>query len=569
MRFNTLLVALTVTSLISNSYGNENALRRIEAHLRLSDGVSAAGEAFQWVDREPESAAPYEYLIKSLALSGDEEGMMVCWGNYKKLFPEKAFEKDILEPMCWGILEKGARAPSFSTKLTAMIGAAITQDIKGVKALLRGLNDSNVQVRAVAVELASLYGDDPLKQEFKRLFHKERSIDVRKLLFKGIAKLELVDTLPELMGLLSKNTVTLGEKKEIIKTLAHLKKDVTRDQLLSLVSSRQAVLKILACECILDGMLKKEAHLLQSLLNDSQPDVKVAALYTLGFLRIPVCDDVYKALSHHHPLVRITAAWNLLLDGKKEGEDVLTDLLSHEKREIRLQAAGVLATSGTYGVTCMQRGFTQQSDPYVKANLALGLLRQRVDTEAACRYLDQFLRENQDQWMWGEGLFSVLQKSTLVHKPSVPNYPEAMNQKVRLEILNLLAILEYPGTQELIRNFLQKRHISITSLAAEVLLGEGDEASLDLIRNLLDDPNPEIAVEAALVLGVLGKDESAIPTLIQKYPQADRSLKIKILEALGRVGSLQTVPFLVEQLKDPSQILRIISACVLIQTLNH
>jgi HEAT repeat protein len=58
--------------------------------------------------------------------------------------------------------------------------------------------------------------------------------------------------------------------------------------------------------------------------------------------------------------------------------------------------------------------------------------------------------------------------------------------------------------------------------------------------------------------------------ILQKvYPTTDRETKERILEGIGRVGSMQSIPFLVDALDEPFQNLRIIAAAALIQCLNH
>jgi len=128
--------------------------------------------------------------------------------------------------------------------------------------------------------------------------------------------------------------------------------------------------------------------------------------------------------------------------------------------------------------------------------------------------------------------------------------------------------LEYPGAHEAIKTFLKQRQYGVTGLAAETLLGEGDETAIEHVRALLDDKDPQIQAEAALVLATWGRDPTAIPHLLAVYPKGDRQLQVKILEALGRIGDRETIPFLIERLKEPSLMLRMIAATILIQTLN-
>ena len=171
--------------------------------------------------------------------------------------------------------------------------------------------------------------------------------------------------------------------------------------------------------------------------------------------------------------------------------------------------------------------------------------------------------------MVDEGLFGAIRQSSITHKPEIPNYPEVVNQTTRLELLNLLAILDYTGAQDAIKQFLKERRWGVTGLAAEKLLGEGDESALALVRELLNDEDQEIRLEAALALATWGRDVSALPILMAEYEKSDRMLQIKILESLGRIGSKEAIPFLIERLKESSLNMRIIAASVLLQTIKN
>jgi HEAT repeat protein len=167
------------------------------------------------------------------------------------------------------------------------------------------------------------------------------------------------------------------------------------------------------------------------------------------------------------------------------------------------------------------------------------------------------------------GIFQTIEQSTLRHKSMIPNYPEVVDQVLRLEILNLLAILEAPHALEAIKVFLGEKKWKVTGLAAETLLGEGDEAAFEMVRGLLQDPDREIRVEAALVLASWAKDYSVIPILLDVYPTSDRQLQIKILESLGHIGDRQALPFLLERLSEPSQIMQLVAASALIRILHQ
>ena len=76
-------------------------------------------------------------------------------------------------------------------------------------------------------------------------------------------------------------------------------------------------------------------------------------------------------------------------------------------------------------------------------------------------------------------------------------------------------------------------------------------------------------MQAALILSLWNREESAIQALEEGFALSDCDQKARILEGLGRIGSTRSVPFLINVLKEQSQTLRLIAAMALIQCLNH
>ncbi|MFZ0565659.1 MAG: HEAT repeat domain-containing protein [Chlamydiales bacterium] len=551
--------------------------RRVQARLLIGDMNGAVREARKGIELYPDDPLVYEMALKSLAASGEDRELMRLWDQFHEAFPERAYKQQLLEDMCWGILNRGKKARSLSPQLISIIGAALTQDIRAVHFLREAMNHSNALIRSVAVQLAAMYGDQPLVEEIVRLFSTEKVLEVRLEVIRAIGKLKVHTLLPELIYIVGDSKRGSKEQLASIQAIVNMRESVGREELEMLVASKRSGMRQLASEVIAYCRLENSADLLMELVEDTHPEVKASALRTLGLLRISSFEGK-SIVSYVRPLalhsldaqVGVTAGWVWLLNEPDTAEEGFKRWLEHSDETVRTLAAAAIASAGSYGVELAQKTIEKKTDPYVQANLALGLIGQRESCDVACQILAACLKENHEKWMMAdEGPFSVLKSSTLSHNPAIPNFPDVVDQTVRLELLNLLAILEYPGAQESIKAFLKQREWRVTQLAAETLLGEGDEAAVDLVRELLSDPDKKIRCEAALILAIWGRDASAIPILLEAYPKADRQLKIKIMEALGEIGDKKSIPFLVQCLKEPSLTLRMISASVLLQTLNH
>src|SRR5699024_11269036 len=80
-------------------------------------------------------------------------------------------------------------------------------------------------------------------------------------------------------------------------------------------------------------------------------------------------------------------------------------------------------------------------------------------------------------------IFRVLTRSLVAHSPAIANFPEVVNQTVRLELLNLLAILEYPGAQEAMKRFFKQRPWGVTGRSEEHT--SELHSRFDIVRRLL------------------------------------------------------------------------------------
>jgi hypothetical protein len=220
-----------------------------------------------------------------------------------------------------------------------------------------------------------------------------------------------------------------------------------------------------------------------------------------------------------------------------------------------------------------QQILKEESDIYVKANLALGLIGQRQHVDLAGQAIHSMLSDSRTElWMWETAhnpLFRSLAPSKLRHIDQVPRYPQAVDQHVKLDLLSTLSKISHPRALDAVKSFLKDPLWGVSSTAMITLLQEGDDQSLDVIKMLLDEKDQEIRLQAALILAMHGSDPQAIGILHKAYPSLDREAKIHVLEALARVGDPSSIPFLLGILEDPFQILRVIAASAMIQCIYH
>ncbi|MBS4168933.1 HEAT repeat domain-containing protein [Parachlamydia sp. AcF125] len=565
----------SVQNLFSSEFNEETIVKHIHAHLVLNDVDEACREALQGIRTFPNSPFIHKAYIQALSAKGDEKEIVSAWKSYKQGASDQD-SRQIMEEMAWGIIHKGASSPSPIIRVVSLLAAFFSQDARGVSLLAHHFKDSNAFIRRAIVELSSHMRDEILCKKVLLLLCQERNWKVYQEAIQAVGEMKVLDAKPYLIKILADERSTLEEKMAAAVALSTMMESISHEQLHELVQSNRMGLRLLACQLVYKWSLVDDLEEMLDLTQDSHAQVRAVALQVLGLLgrtspyREQTINRALRLIQDRDPEVVISAAWILVLTEHPSGEEVFRQLLQHADKAIRVKAAGALVSTGKYGIALLQYALNEENEPFVQLNAALGLIHQQTDIEKACSVLEEGLKNHPERWMWEEfGIFKALAVSTIKHAEDIPCYPESVDQSTRLEILNILAIMQSPKAQEAIKHFLKEKRWGISGMASILLLTEGNQEAVEIIENLIQDPDPQIRIQAALVLALWGRGEKAIQTLQTAYPQASRELKEKILEGLGRVGSSTSIPFLIEQLEEPFQSLRIIAASSLLQCLNH
>lgn len=551
---------------------DEGAAKRVYRHLAIHDPGSALEEAKQGLLDHPTSIPLQKALITALCSAGLEVEAIEAWEKLEPFLEDPAIKKELIETLAWGMLNKGEESFQLNVRLTALMGAAHTRDVKALPLLQRELSSSNAFLRSIAVRLAAAYGDAPLKDRLLALLSEEKVWYVRLEVIRSIARLQMREAAVKLKQIIAHPRTLLEERGEAMIALVTMYDAIAPEELQGLLRSNRAGLRHFACQIIAHLDLKERAPDLVKLLQDSSPEVRMAALNALGFLNLSE-PQVLPLLSDSSPEVAITAAWQSFLHNSTEGEAALKNWIQDPHPKHRRLAAAALATTGTRGVALAYQMLCTSSDPFVKANLAIGLIGQREHVEVACDTLFAILTgDKEEKWMWdadANSRFRSLAPSRVRHIEQIPHYPLVVDQMARLEILSILSVMRHPQALIAVKSFLQNQSWGASGAAAATLLEEGDEEALTLVRALLEDPDEKIRVQAALILALMGSDPVAVGVLQSAYPALDRDLKLHVLEALGHIGDPSSIPFLLEIFKEPFQVLRVVAASALIQCLYH
>ncbi|MGE3954643.1 MAG: HEAT repeat domain-containing protein [Parachlamydiales bacterium] len=545
--------------------------RELDCLRQIGDTERAVELARYYLEKEPNDPEKERELIRSLAAHRVDGEAARLVRDYFSRYQE---DWELAERVAWASLGKGGGSSSLATRVAALVGAVATNDIQAVDLLLTALKSKEATLRGVALELAPRLRDRPIQQEVERLVRTERVRSVRIAAIRSAALMQMEQLEPLMREIVADKRASTEERLAAVVAAAELMEDVSDGDLNFLATHPRAGMRMLACEAIALLDRRDRLDLLPPLLADSRPDVRLSALScaALFWEEIPL-ERIEPLLKDPDSGVAITAAYVMTLKAPERGRGAFAKYLKSKRPDEARMAAAALAQAGTKGVPLAQEMLRTHSDPYVKATLALGLLGQRVSIQEALAHLYTFCMKEPELWMWktyGNGRFRALAPSNLGLTPRLAGAREAVDQMARLEILSLLALFEHPRAEAAIKKFLKSSSWGVSGVAAMTLLEEGEpEEALEVVRGLLKDPDEKIRVQAALGLALWGGDPSAAGVLEGAYPAADRELKIQLLEALGKIGSRSSLPFLLERLDEPFDTLRVLAASALIQCLNH
>lgn len=535
---------------------------KIRAHLTIHNLSGAIAEAEKAHASWPDHRPLHQLLIISYARQGALHEMFSSWKEYANKYSDAFLDREILEAMGWSVILRADDSSKPITRAIALIAASFTDHRDGLNLIKKGMKDRNAFIRALSAKIAGNLHDRILKEEVYRLATQEVTKDVRIEAIQALGKMGILKARPYLESLISSSSIDDQIRLAAIEALVQMLDTLPRERMEALVHSSNRGERFLACRAAVMLGLKRDSDLMVELLKDPSSSIRSAAIEALGILHVGDKEIVRPLLDDKHPQVAIYAAWYLTLCGEGGHLQPWLHVADPEKRHF---AAGVLAYSGD---AIAMKEALRHSDPYVRWNAAYGLVGQRVCCDEAAEAFHEVLKEKK-KIMWQEqSFFRYLAPSKHVHQADYPNFPQVMDHLVRLELLQTLAFLNDPRSHEATVDFLQKCVKELRGVGMTLLLTEGEEEGMDLIRECLYEKNPQVRISAALLLSLWGRDPEALQTLYEAYGTAPRPLKEIILEGLGRVGDAGSLPFLVEQMSSNSSNLRLIAASSLLITLR-
>jgi len=546
--------------------------RAISSALLLRDYPTAIQLSDVAIDLFPQSKNIQSLKVSSLAKGGFWVEALTLFHVYFSSSPIKETFR-LLETIMWEALlcdeEKSEMA-----RCRALIGASLTNDCRFIDLLMRSLDSKNVLVRKFSTRVAAQYGDKIVQKKLLQMLQEEKNIQVRLEVLKNIGNIKSKEVCEILRRLVAFHHISQEERLCAICALTQLYEEVSESDLQFLLYHERSGFRELGV-ALIDQFLEGEklADVIP-LLKDSSLAVRhrVLALFGTKFLQKEVLALVRPTLlilmDDPHPYVSMLSSWVVMLQIDKEmgQKNLLRWIMSEDLATARLAAAIVHVDDAVFTI------WPKIMDPYVKVNFAVNMIRQKVFVDVGVEYIKNFFLTNKEKIMWSRGLypmFQVLEPSRVNHIPNIPNYPLVVDQLSRLYLLNVLCLYDCKDIEILLRDFLSGQVGWALYGASALLLAEGQENAIEFVRKLLDVKDEFIRLQAALILAFYGKDPSVARILEKSYYAVDWEKRTYILEAIGAIGNRESIPFLLQIMREPFGLSRVIAASSLIQCLYH
>lgn len=532
------------TLLVAAVSGPSLRAHQIESCLALGLYEEAVRQA------EKELAVGDPLYIKALARSGAPEKALAI---YKE-------GEDSLEEICWAFLEKGRRSTQLFHKWIVMQLVGDLHSYRSVPFILEALQSSNIALREAACQLVPSMQDQVLLKELKRLALHDQEMAVRLTALRALAAVQAKDA--SCYMTFDADSVS-REKIAAITSLALLRDRVEAREVEELVKSSRALMRLFAVELVLTSNQKELMPLLLPLACDTHPTVKMAFCQAAVILR----QERAPELAHDSDFrVAITAAWMRAVYGEPWEE--LTTFLRSGNPQARSLAAVALGLLGQKEPLIAQ--LKEEKERFVRLNIAASLLpfdetAEEVILESLSSYQGLLMQTTS----YSPALPLIL-PSDLPKRELMGGDDAALQDlMVRMQLLQQLAAKNSSKAITALKGFLKEKRLGKTTLASFVLLQEGDEETAAMVEQLLHHEDEEIRLQSALLLGRLFSDPEALSVLQSHYTAADLETRLMIIEALGRIGGKESLPFLQKQLTDPSLSVQMLSAWAIITIINH
>ena len=488
-----------------------------------------------------------------------------CQGKRPESALKLAENDDELEEASWAFITKGASASQIFHRWVALQLATDLHSYRSVPLILQALKDSNIALRQIASEMAASMQDSVLVRQLKTMIIHDTDSGVRLSALESLGQMSSKEMQSLMVQLLYEDESLTQEKIVAVAALASLRDRVEREELLFLVSSNRAIMRLFAIQLVRSSGQKERFMDLMPLAKDSHSFIKMALMETAVVLRVDERMNLGFLQEDNDYRVQITANW--MMSSKSQ----LEKQLNSSNQKSRCLAAAALGKLGFTDI--LERYFDKEKDLFVRLNMAQGLLKDERTAKKGATALFEVLTSYSGPLMYSDEAspaFTLIMPSQLRRGEMIPERDRDIHDLlVRMELLKQLICKNSEQALDAMKSFLKEKRFGKATLASFVLLQEGDEETAESVEKLLLDDDEELRFQAAILLGTLFSDQKALGVLKDHYEKTDLETRLKILEALGRIGDKESLSFLKKQQENSSLLVQMLASWAIISILNH
>ncbi|MFA6916919.1 MAG: HEAT repeat domain-containing protein [Parachlamydiales bacterium] len=544
----------------------------VDCHLILKDYQEACECIAEAIAEHPHDQGLRRTLILVYAECGLESEMLTSFRQYFTCYPNVQEDTALLEEIAWCILQNGLSNPAPVTRLASLVAAGSARDARAHAFITQGLSDTCGVVRSTACKVVGQIRAIEFAPVLAKLAVSDKSILTRLTALESLVSMKHPQAKALILAYSTRPETTREERHILARFLAVVDEDNPYKCFKQLAEGKDPALRALAVEYAVFTRLLESIPALFKLVDDPRWEVRAASLQALAVFwpqwepNEEIIANIRTCSESHEGILAVSGAWVLALCKPQEGINKLNLLTIHPNQKVKVGAVSGLCAVGLKAVPYLRYlAYAEQTDPFIKLNAALGLLKLRTEVLPASRVVEKLLDGKIERMSQANfGFLSGVVAAKDASEGELP--PELMDIAQRLEILQLLAILKVPSAYSMLESFLSSRTWGVSGMASLILLSEKNESAVELVEELLRKARfPQTRLQAALVLAMWGRSDAAVEPLHAAYAGAGKETKERILNALSEIGAIASIPFLMEAIQEPSSSMRIQAASALLK----
>lgn len=485
-------------------------------------------------------------ILQSLSKSRRYDDWFKAYQCCIEKYPQLTYDRDVLEHLGRSILEDGSYHSSAMVRAMSLSVAGFVRDARLLSVCHRGFVDDSILVRTLALQLATMYGDEESKHLVVQTIRDDPSSSVRKTAYQAAVALRLFDAVPQLLCRFEDQNLDAEEREDALQAWITLtRQTASRPSEKELSCTRHGA--ALRCEMMVQGLLPWDGTVLLGFLSSHDTHIIKSALQGLLFCEVGSLPEgeaiiaLVQALSKHTlPEVKFKAATVLHVLGERSGTDMLHDGLRSSSDHLHQIIAENLVDLGLLAVPWAQQYIGIISSEQAKFDMAILLLLGRESIEEAGDVVSRHL--SQPYFSYGIRKFLMSSSWDATYESLRPVTGVFMHKEIVHQLIRLLIQSGYSKACAVLEQVVADRLDQDRYMFFYDLWEEGKSTSyLSQAKSTMLD-----RLVCSLIHLATHSDSDSLEEVMRLYPECSWTDRVHILEALACYGHPGLMPFILK-----------------------